>query len=370
MHKILQQITEAGTSIWLDDLSRERLVVDGKSRNLGGLINQDSVLGVTTNPAIFSSAIANSSLYAQDISNLARKGLGAEAIINELTTADVAQACDLFLPTYERTNGVDGRVSIEVDPRLARDTAGTIEQAKELWEKVSRDNVLIKVPATIEGIPAIRTLISEGISVNVTIIFSVPRYVEVLEAFIAGLEDRMAKNLPVSGIHSVASFFVSRVDTDIDPKLKSHQDPAARDMLGKAAVANARLAYQHFETVLHSARWQKLAAAGAQIQRPLWASTGVKDPAYDPTLYVLELIAPLTVNTMPEPTLIAVRDNGSFRGNTIAGSYQDATNVIKNISTFAIDIEDVAGRLEVEGIDKFIKPWLDLIATVEAAASK
>jgi len=370
MHQILQQITEAGTSIWLDDLSRERLVVDGKSRNLDGLIKQESVLGVTTNPAIFSSAIANSSLYAADIANLAKKGLGAEEIINELTTADVAQACDLFLPTYERTYGVDGRVSIEVDPRLARDTAGTIKQAKELWEKVSRNNVLIKVPATIEGIPAIRTLISGGISVNVTIIFSVSRYIEVLEAFIAGLEDRIANNLPVSGIHSVASFFVSRVDTDIDPKLKSHQDPAAQNLLGKAAVANARLAYQHFENVLHSPRWQKLAAAGAQIQRPLWASTGVKDPAYDPTLYVLELIAPLTVNTMPEPTLIAVRDKGNFKGNTITNSYQDAVGVIEEISSFAIDIQDVASRLEVEGIDKFIKPWLDLIATVEAVATK
>jgi len=370
MHKILQQITESGTSIWLDDLSRERLVVDGKSRNLAGLIHQESVLGVTTNPAIFSAAIANSTLYADDIATLAKKGLGAEAIINELTTADVAQACDLFLPTYERTNGVDGRVSIEVDPRLARDTAGTVKQAKELWEKVSRDNVLIKVPATIEGIPAIRTLISEGISVNVTIIFSVPRYFEVLEAFIAGLEDRMAKNLPVSGIHSVASFFVSRVDTDIDPKLKAHQDPSALNLLGKAAVANARLAYKHFETVLQSQRWQKLAAAGAQIQRPLWASTGVKDPAYDPTLYVLELIAPLTVNTMPEPTLIAVRDQGSFKGNTISNNYQDATEVLTQISSFSIDIQEVANRLENEGIDKFIKPWLDLIATVEAASAK
>lgn len=370
MHKILQQITEAGTSIWLDDLSRERLVIDGKSRNLDGLIKQESVLGVTTNPAIFSSAIANSSLYAADIANLARKGLGAEEIINELTTADVAQACDLFLPTYERTYGIDGRVSIEVDPRLARDTAGTIKQAKELWEKVSRNNVLIKVPATVEGIPAIRTLISDGISVNVTIIFSVPRYVEVLEAFISGLEERIAKNLPVSGIHSVASFFVSRVDTDIDPKLKSHSDPAALNLLGKAAVANARLAYQHFETVLNSPRWQRLAAAGAQIQRPLWASTGVKDPAYDPTLYVLELIAPLTVNTMPEPTLIAVRDMGNFRGDTITGRYQDAADVINQVSKFSINIEEVAERLEEEGIEKFIKPWLQLIATVEAAAGK
>lgn len=370
MHPVLSQITEAGTSIWLDDLSRERLIVDGKSRNLELLIRTESILGVTTNPAIFSAAISQSDLYAGDISALAKRGLDSERIITELTTADVSQACDLFLPIYENSMGVDGRVSIEVDPRLARDTQGTIEQARQLWNHVNRSNVLIKVPATKEGLPAIRTLISEGISVNVTIIFSVSRYKEVLEAFLSGLEDRITQSLPISNIHSVASFFVSRVDTDIDPKLKSHKDASARTLLGKAAVANARLAYQHFESVLNSPRWLQLSAKGAAIQRPLWASTGVKDPSYDPTLYVLELIAPQTVNTMPEQTLIAVRDGGKFQGNTISEKYEDAASVISEISSYGIQIEEVAKRLENEGIDKFIKPWLELIAAVEKAAGK
>lgn len=370
MHKVLHQITEAGTSIWLDDLSRERLIANGKSRNLELLINTESILGVTTNPAIFSAAISQSDLYSRDISHLATKGVDAEGIINELTTADVAQACDLFLPIYDKTLGVDGRVSIEVDPRLARDTQGTIQQALQLWNQINKANVLIKVPATKEGIPAIRRLIAEGISVNVTIIFSVARYKEVLEAFMLGLEDRLAKSLPVSNIHSVASFFVSRVDTDIDPKLKSHQDPLASSLLGKAALANARLAYQHFESVLKSPRWKALSDKGAAIQRPLWASTGVKDPAYDPTMYVLDLIAPQTVNTMPEQTLIAVRDAGKFSGNTISNSYDEAGQILNQLNSLGIDINAVADRLENEGIDKFIKPWLDLISAVERASAK
>ena len=370
MHQILQDITAAGTSIWLDDLSRERLIANGKSRNLKLLIENESVLGVTTNPAIFSAAISQSDLYSADILKYSTSGLDAEAIINELTTADVSAACDLFMPVYERTSGVDGRVSIEVDPRLARDTEGTIQQARELWTRVNRNNVLIKVPATVEGIPAIRTLISEGISVNVTIIFSVERYQAVLEAFLAGLEDRLAKSLPISGIHSVASFFVSRVDTDIDPKLKNHADPAAQSLLGKAAIANARLAYEHFLAVINSPRWQKLSERGAAIQRPLWASTGVKDPAYHPTLYVMELIAPNTVNTMPEPTLQAVRDSGQFKGDTVTPYFSEAARVIEELQNFGIHIDEVATRLENEGIEKFIKPWLELTAAVERAAKQ
>jgi len=370
MHQILQQISEAGTSIWLDDLSRERLIKDGKSRNLQHLIESENVVGVTTNPAIFAAAIANSDLYASDISQLSSKGLNAEAIINELTTADVYKACQLLLPGYEASGGKDGRVSIEVDPRFARDTDATIQQARELWTKVNQPNLLIKVPATVEGIPAIRTLISEGISVNVTIIFSVTRYREVLEAFIAGLEDRQAKSLPVRDIHSVASFFVSRVDTDIDPKLRAHSNPTAQQLLGKAAIANARLAYQHFAEISNSARWQQLAASGAAIQRPLWASTGVKDPAYHPTVYVLELIAPHTVNTMPEPTLIAVRDQGTFNGDTVTAHYSSAAQTLQALLELGIDIEDVASRLEIEGIEKFIKPWLELIDTVERASRR
>ncbi len=370
MHKILQQITEAGTSIWLDDLSRERLIPNGEARNLDLLINTESILGVTTNPAIFSAAISKSSLYSSDISDLAGAGHDAQSIITELTTADVAQACDAFAEVFTQSGGVDGRVSIEVDPRLARDTAGTIKQAHELWGKVNRPNVLIKVPATREGLPAIRQLISDGISVNVTIIFSVERYKEVLEAFIAGLEDRAKNNLSVAGIHSVASFFVSRVDTDIDPVLKAHTDPAAANLLGKAAIANARLAYEHFASARLTQRWQSLEALGAAIQRPLWASTGVKDPNYDPTMYVMELIAPLTVNTMPEATLIAVRDGASFKGESITAHFEDSRLILDSLQSLGVDINQVADKLENEGIEKFIKPWLELIAVVESAAKK
>lgn len=368
MSEVLREISEAGTSIWLDDLSRERMIDGGKSRHLSELISNDHVVGVTTNPAIFSASISKSSLYSNDLKKLASLGHNPESIITELTTADVIQACDIFAPVFERTHGIDGRISIEVDPRLARDTAGTLAQARELWTKVARPNVLIKVPATIEGLPAIQRLTAEGISVNVTIIFSVARYQAVLDAFITGLEERVAQGLDISKIHSVASFFVSRVDTEIDPRLKSHSNPSATTLLGKAAIANAKLAYQHFEEVLSSSRWKSLEKSGGKIQRPLWASTGVKDPAYDPTMYVVDLVAPLTVNTMPEPTLNAVRESGVFRGATASLNYESAAQIIDELNLLGIDISEVAEKLEVEGIDKFIKPWLELIEAVEVAA--
>ena len=368
MSKTLAQISQAGTSIWLDDLSRERMIDNGKSRSLKSLIAEESVVGVTTNPAIFSSSISQSSLYSDDLKALAAKGYLAEQIITELTCNDVAKACDLFREVFLASGGVDGRVSIEVDPRFARDTKKTISQARDLWKKIDRPNLLIKVPATIEGLPAIQTLISEGISVNVTIIFSTKRYEQVLDAFIKGLEDRAQKSLPLSDIHSVASFFISRVDTEIDPRLKASASKEGLDLLGKSAIANAHLAYQHFEEVLHSDRWQVLAKLGGNIQRPLWASTGVKDPSYDPTQYVMELVAPFCVNTMPEQTLNAVKAQGEFKGNAISGKYLDAAGVINQLTSIGIDIEEVAEKLEVEGIDKFIKPWLELIANVEAAS--
>jgi len=368
MSKTLAQISQAGTSIWLDDLSRERMIDNGKSRSLKSLITEESVVGVTTNPAIFSTSISQSSLYSDDLKALAAKGYSAEQIITELTCSDVAKACDLFREVFLATGGADGRVSIEVDPRFARDTKKTISQALDLWKKIDRPNLLIKVPATIEGLPAIQTLISEGISVNVTIIFSTKRYEQVLDAFIKGLEDRARKSLPLSDIHSVASFFISRVDTEIDPRLKASASKEALDLLGKSAIANAHLAYQHFEKVLHSDRWQVLAKLGGNIQRPLWASTGVKNPNYDPTQYVMELVAPLFVNTMPEQTLNAVNAQGEFKGNTISGKYLDAAGVINQLASIGIDIEEVAEKLEIEGIDKFIKPWLELIANVEAAS--
>jgi transaldolase len=370
MSVTLKAISEAGTSIWLDDLSRERMIIGGSSRHLSDLIDTDYVVGVTTNPAIFSASISKSSLYSADIKKLASQGHTAESIITELTTADVKQACDIFMPVFESSRGIDGRISIEVDPRLARDTEGTLAQARQLWEKVARPNVLIKVPATIEGLPAIQTLTSEGISVNVTIIFSVERYQAVLEAFIQGLEGRVAQGLDISNIHSVASFFVSRVDTEIDPRLKSHPEPSATTLLGKAAIANARLAYRHFEKVIASSRWNSLAHSGGNIQRPLWASTGVKDPAYDPTMYVVDLVAPSTVNTMPEPTLTAVKEFGSFKGNTASENYEGAEKILSHLKDFGVDILEVAAKLESEGIEKFIKPWLELIQAVEVAAAQ
>lgn len=360
----LSQVSQAGVSIWLDDLSRERMQRGGRATYLPDLIERDNVVGVTTNPAIFSSAIASSDLYKEDIAALYREGRDAETVITSLTTTDVKRACELFLPTFERSDGVDGRVSIEVDPRLARDTQGTIEQARALWKLVGAPNVLIKVPATIEGLPAITSLIAEGISVNVTIIFSVKRYELVLEAFLKGLEQREVNSLPLTGIHSVASFFVSRVDTEIDARLIGTANEGLR---GQAALANARLAYEHFLKVQNSDRWQKLSKKGAVIQRPLWASTGVKDPTYDPTMYVLELVAANTVNTMPEATLNAVRSSEKFEGDTITGRFNSARRSLENLEDIGISIEEVASKLENEGIEKFIKPWLDLIKVVEAA---
>lgn len=368
MSKTLSQITQAGTSIWLDDLSRERLIDNGKSRSLTSLITEECVVGVTTNPAIFSSAISHSSLYSDELKALASKGFSAEEIITELTCSDVTKACVLLRDVYRARDGIDGRVSIEVDPRFARDTQKTISQARDLWTKIGRPNLLIKVPATVEGLPAIQRLVAEGISVNVTIIFSIKRYEQVLDAFIKGLEERAGRSLPISDIHSVASFFISRVDAEIDPRLKSNGSQEALALLGRAAIANARLAYQHFEKVLNSPRWGKLEGLGAHIQRPLWASTGVKDLSYDPTQYVMELVAPLCVNTMPEQTLNAVRDEGAFKGNSIFGKYVDAAKVISDLARVGIHIEEVADKLEMEGIEKFIKPWLELIANVEAAS--
>lgn len=360
----LEKISNAGVSVWLDDLSRERMVKGGKASYLPQLIENDFVVGVTTNPAIFSSAIANSDLYKDDIASLHGRGLSAEEIITELTTSDVRQACNLFRSVFERTHGVDGRVSIEVDPRLARDTEGTIRQARELWKLVGASNVLIKVPATKEGLPAIRTLTAEGISVNVTIIFSVSRYQAVLDSFIAGLEDRLASGQSITDIHSVASFFISRVDTEIDSRLN---DPSHQALKGRAALANARLAYEHFIEIESSERWRALAKSGGNIQRPLWASTGVKDPNYSSTMYVLDLVADKTVNTMPESTLSALRSSSDFSGDTITGRFAEARDTLSQLANIGIDIESVAEKLESEGIDKFIKPWLELIAVVERA---
>ena len=356
-------LSEAGVSIWLDDLSRERIT----SGSLKDLISSRNVVGVTTNPSIFAAALANGESYAAQVQQLADTGADVDKAVFEITTDDVIQACDVFAPVFEATGGVDGRVSIEVDPRLSRDTQGTINEAKELFDKVGRSNVLIKIPATAEGLPAITAVLAEGISVNVTLIFSLQRYREVINAFMAGIEQARENGHDLSKIHSVASFFVSRVDTEIDKRLDAAGTDAAKALKGKAGLANARLAYQVFEESFASERWQVLAAAGANAQRPLWASTGVKDPALPDTLYVTELVASGVVNTMPEKTLEATADHGVITGDTITGTYAESAALLDELDTAGVDYNDVVEVLETEGLEKFVVSWGELLETVTAA---
>lgn len=363
MSATLEKISREGTSIWLDDLSRSRLLVQDE-KSLLHLTRNASVVGVTTNPAIFANALKDASTYKGAIDSL--KGKSADEAIRLITTEDVRLACDQLREIYDRSAGVDGRVSIEVDPRLAHDEMGTIAQARQLWREVARENLFIKVPATKAGLPAISTLISEGISINVTLIFSLERYQNVLLAYLEGLEKRLVEGHSLVGIQSVASFFVSRVDSAIDPLLDEMNTPEAKALRGRAAVANARLAYQIFEEVSASDRFQRIANAGGALQRPLWASTGVKDKAYDPAKYVVELIAPDTVNTMPEPTIHAAGAFTGDIGNSISGSYVDARNVFKNLSELGISYDSVVSELERDGIAKFIDAWQALITTISA----
>ncbi len=356
----VSDVARFGTSIWLDDLSRAKLT-GTDSHSLPSRIAHSGVVGVTTNPSIFAAAIAGASEYALDIASM--KNATVDDCVKRLTTDDVRNACDLFKEIYSATKGVDGRVSIEVDPRLAHDTDGTIAAAKELWQIVDRPNVMIKVPATIEGLPAITALIAEGISVNVTLIFSVKRYGAVIDAFMAGVE----KATNPSHVHSVASFFVSRIDSSVDALLKANATPEATALLGKAAIANAHLAYQLFEEKFASPRWLAQAERGAHKQRPLWASTGVKDPTYDDTRYVVELIAPETVNTMPQNTLDAVIDHGVIRGDTISKNYADAVEVFKSLSDLGISLNAITTELEIDGVNKFAQAWQELLTTLEAA---
>ena len=356
----VQEVSASGTSIWLDDLSRAKLS-GTDAHSLPARIASSGVVGVTTNPSIFSAAISGAADYSADIAAL--QGSTVDEVVKKLTTDDVRQACDLFTEIYTSTKGVDGRVSIEVDPRLAHDTAGTIAAGKELWKIIDRPNVMIKVPATLEGLPAIAELIAAGISVNVTLIFSVKRYGQVIDAYMQGIE--RCEN-PAS-VHSVASFFISRIDSSVDALLKANGSTEATALLGKAAIANAHLAYQLFEEKFSSSKWQGLAAKGANKQRPLWASTGVKDPAYPDTQYVVELIAPETVNTMPQSTLDALIDHGVIRGNTINGKYADAVEVLKGLSSLGISLDQVTTELEIDGVKKFAQAWNELLENVKAA---
>ncbi|MFF0144323.1 transaldolase [Amycolatopsis sulphurea] len=356
----LAQLSEAGVSIWLDDLSRERL----NTGNLAALVRGKHVVGVTTNPTIFANALSDGAAYDAQVKELADRGTDLSGAVRELTTTDVRNAADLFRDVYTATGGVDGRVSIEVDPRLAKDTGKTVAEAKDLWKTVDRPNVLIKIPATAEGLPAITAVLAEGISVNVTLIFSVERYQAVIEAFFAGLEQAKANGHDLKGIHSVASFFVSRVDSEVDKRLNALGTDEAKALLGEAAIANARLAYAAFEDLFASDRWKALAEAGANAQRPLWASTGVKDPAYSDTRYVDQLVVKDVVNTMPEKTLDAVADHAQITGDTVAGRGQDAQAVFDKLSAAGIDVPDVFVTLENEGVEKFEKSWQELLDTV------
>lgn len=354
----LAALSRAGVSVWLDDLSRERL----QTGNLQQLIDTKSVVGVTTNPSIFQAALSKGTAYDDQVKELAARGADVDATIRTITTDDVRNACDVLAKQYEVSGGVDGRVSIEVDPRLAHETDKTILQAIELWKIVDRPNLLIKIPATLAGLPAITAVIAEGISVNVTLIFSVERHCAVMDAYLAGLEAAAAAGHDLARIHSVASFFVSRVDTEIDNRLEKIGSPEALSLRGKAGVANARLAYAAYEKVfLGGDRFGALKSAGARVQRPLWASTGVKNPDYSDTLYVTELVAPDTVNTMPEKTMDAVADHGVITGDTIRGRGTESQEVFDQLSAIGIDLADVFEVLEDEGVQKFEKSWQELL---------
>jgi len=361
----LQALTDAGVSIWLDDLDRNRLT----SGNLAKLVAEECVRGVTTNPSIFDKAISTgAAAYAVQLASLAGAGDDVDAIIRVLTTDDVRSACDVFADLYVESGGVDGRVSIEVDPRLANVTDETVTQAGELWATVDRPNALIKIPATQAGLPAITAVIGAGISVNVTLIFSVDRYLEVVDAYMSGLEKAAVNGHDLSTIQSVASFFVSRIDTEIDARLKAIGTPEAMALLGKAAIANARLAWSAHVEGLATDRWQALAAQGANVQRPLWASTGVKDPAYDPTRYVVDLAVRGTVNTMPEATLDAVAAQGVIVPDAITGTRDESAAVMKDLADVGVDLADVFNVLESEGVTKFMDSWEQLRSTVATAA--
>ena len=360
-----QQLHKLGQSIWLDYIRRDLL----SSGELAGLIQGGEVRGVTSNPTIFESAIAGTELYTGTIEELVSKGLGAEEILDDLILTDIRRACDLFASLYEESNFLDGYVSVEVNPSLANDTTGTLAEAQRLWSEVNRNNVMIKIPATKAGIPAIRSAIAAGISVNVTLIFSLERYAEVMESYILGLEDRTLQGKDINQVASVASFFVSRVDSAVDGSLEILQSEnllesnKASRLMGKAAIANGKLAYAAFISHFHTARFEKLQLEGAQLQRPLWASTSTKNPNYPDTYYVDNLIGPDTVNTLPPQTLEAFRDHGVVR-NTIEAGLDDAEESLENLEELGISMREVTHQLEREGVEKFASSYMNLVDTV------
>ena len=361
MADVLGELTQDGVSVWLDDISRERL----STGNLESLIKDFHVRGVTSNPTIFANALAKGHAYDDQIKDLAIRGVSVDEASRMITSYDIRWAADVLRPVYDSSDGVDGRVSIEVDPRLARKTDPTIAEAKQLWWLVDRPNMYIKIPATAEGLPAITATLAEGISVNVTLIFALERYSDVIDAFMAGLEQADANGHDISKIASVASFFVSRVDTEVDKRLTAIGTPEALALKGKAALANARLAYELYEQKLATDRWKALAAKGAKVQRPLWASTSTKDPAFPDTLYVVELVTADTVNTMPEATLRATADHGVLRGDTIHGTYEESRAVFASLEALGIHYDDVVQVLEDEGVSKFEVSWNEMLQTIK-----
>jgi transaldolase len=357
---VLAQLSAAGVSVWLDDISRERLTTG----NLAGLIRDRHVVGVTSNPTIFAHALASGSAYDSQLADLEVREVGLEEAARAITTYDIRWACDVLRPVYDATSGIDGRVSIEVDPRIARDTAKTIAEARALWWLVDRPNLFIKIPATEQGLPAITQCLSEGISINVTLIFALERYGQVIDAFFAGMEQARQAGHDLSTIESVASFFVSRVDTEVDRRLDKIGTPEAAALRGKAAIANARLAYELYEERFATPRWEALRQAGARPQRPLWASTSTKDPEFPDTMYVEELVAPGTVNTMPEATMHAMADHGTVRGNTASSGYDQARQVFADLEALGIGYQDVVTVLEDEGVAKFEASWQEMLETI------
>jgi transaldolase len=360
----LAELSAAGVAVWLDDINRVRLT----SGNLAELARDRHVVGVTSNPTIFDHALSHGDAYNEQLAQLALRGVSVQEASRAITAFDVRWACDVLRPAYEASGGVDGRVSLEVDPRLAGDTEKTIAEARALWWLVDRPNLFIKIPATRAGLPAISQCLAEGISINVTLIFSLERYGEVIDAFFAGMEQATGAGHDLSSIASVASFFVSRVDTEVDRRLDKIGTPEAAALRGKAAVANARLAYQLFEERFSetSPRWAALHGKGARLQRPLWASTSTKDPAYPDTMYVVELVAPDTVNTMPESTILAVADHGELHGDAVRGTYEQSRKVFEDLAELGVTYEDVVTVLEEEGVSKFAASWQELLDTIQA----
>ncbi|MGH3266675.1 MAG: transaldolase [Trebonia sp.] len=361
MTDVLGELTTAGVSVWLDDISRDRL----RTGNLESLVKNFHVRGVTSNPTIFANALAKGDAYDDQIKDLAARGVSVEEAGRMITAYDIRWGCDVLRGVYDSSGGVDGRVSLEVDPRLARDTGKTVAEAKQLWWLVNRPNLYIKIPATAAGVPAITATLAEGIPVNVTLIFSLRRYEEVIDAFMAGLEQADANGHDSSAITSVASFFVSRVDTEVDKRLTKIGTAQALALKGKAAIANARLAYELYESKLDTDRWRALAAKGAKVQRPLWASTSTKDPAYPDTMYVTDLVAADTVNTMPEATLHATADHGVLRGDTVHGTYEESRAVFASLEALGIGYDDVVKVLEDECVSKFEASWSEMFASLK-----